>query len=72
MSKQFEVSAKTYKASFDGDSTISVSGLHAQSITSEHPDNGVALDRRNETRREIVAALRAQGADIGMIDWALK
>lgn len=72
MSKQFEVRAKTYTASFDGDITIRVGGLEAMTITSDTPDTGAQLDRRNDLRSEIKAALRAQGADLGLIDWTLQ
>lgn len=63
------ITAKTYKAAFDGEITITISGLQAAAIVTETPDTTAKLDKRNALRREIVAALRENGADIGLIDW---
>lgn len=65
------ITAKTYKATFDGNTTIYVGGLHAPTILSERPDTGARLEARNSLRREILATFKAKGIEIGPVDWTL-
>lgn len=45
------------------DHEIKVSGLHSQTVLSEHPDTAKNLEMRNEWRKGIRSALIDAGAD---------
>ena len=63
------INAKTYKAALQDDGTVIVSGIRAIEIADETPDSTAALERRNELRREIRAALRKAAGDAAVIDF---